>query len=794
MRRHALTFVTLVAVLALLVPGAAFGATYYVNQDGSEDFTDIQTALSMVAGGGLHTIIVRDGTYTGALNKDLDFLGKALTLQSENGPAACIIDCEGVGRGVNFYSGETSASVLDGFTIQNGVAPGTGYARRGGGIRCYSSSPTVINCVITGCSSGAYGGGLFCYAPMGTTPATPAFINCTFSDNSAANAGGGLWIYNSSPTITNCVVSGNSAGSGGGFHVYYLAYPVITNCTVTSNTATSGGGIDSVSYAGPVLKNSILWGNSATNGPEICVGGGPYGSGITVSYSDVEGGESALYLGNGCTSDPAGCAVSWGTGNIVVDPLFADAAYHLQLGSPAIDAGDPLDDYSNEPVPNGGRINMGAYGNTAEATVSGLPDDDCDGVDDDFDGVPDDDYVPTPTDCGVDLCYNEGALSCIGGEEVDTCVPLPPTTVYYDADSDGHGDPANALDVCTLPPDYLFVADDCDDGDPTINPDADDICGIDHIVINKDCDPTNDYELNCDEFCGDIDMDNYVTNEHWDNWGGVIPSDICPWIVNRGDCNDSDAAVNPVAEEVCDGQDNNCNGKIDEGCPAADQEEALETVKKMSSSDPVMQEAIELAKVALKKSLGNRHPEGDKKIIWLAADKLASKHGHKAYDYLKKAFVKIEKTASDPLLKAEADKALMYLEQSTKHLAEKSVADLPEGNDKVRAQEKYDKALVEPVRIKKLRYYRSTWKYANKGRREQPSCIEEITLLSPASDTVTAIGDEIDGRRTVLTDIEGNRVVIDTSCRRCLYVGQTIQGWTILEIVDDGTIAAQCSN
>ena len=83
-------------------------------------------------------------------------------------------------------------------------------------------------------------------------------------------------------------------------------------------------------------------------------------------------------------------SVTWGPGNIDADPLFADAAngdFHLKSAggrwlpssgtwvidaetSPCIDAGDPASDYSNETAPNGGRINMGAYGNTAEASRS----------------------------------------------------------------------------------------------------------------------------------------------------------------------------------------------------------------------------------------------------------------------------------------------------------------------------------------------------------------------------------------------------------------------------------------
>ena len=42
-----------------------------------------------------------------------------------------------------------------------------------------------------------------------------------------------------------------------------------------------------------------------------------------------------------------------------------------EILSPCIDAGDPAADFSNEPQPNGGRVNIGAYGNTPEASRSG---------------------------------------------------------------------------------------------------------------------------------------------------------------------------------------------------------------------------------------------------------------------------------------------------------------------------------------------------------------------------------------------------------------------------------------
>jgi len=72
--------------------------------------------------------------------------------------------------------------------------------------------------------------------------------------------------------------------------------------------------------------------------------------------------------------------------SLMVDPLFASSTDgHLKstagrynpatetfvtdgVDSPAIDAGDPASAFANEPAPNGGRVNLGAYGNTAQAS------------------------------------------------------------------------------------------------------------------------------------------------------------------------------------------------------------------------------------------------------------------------------------------------------------------------------------------------------------------------------------------------------------------------------------------
>ncbi len=79
-----------------------------------DTYQSIQAAIDEASAGDM--IIVADGLYTGAGNKNLDFSGKAITIRSENGPENCIIDCEQTSAGVVFYSNEGRNSVLSGFT------------------------------------------------------------------------------------------------------------------------------------------------------------------------------------------------------------------------------------------------------------------------------------------------------------------------------------------------------------------------------------------------------------------------------------------------------------------------------------------------------------------------------------------------------------------------------------------------------------------------------------------------------------------------------------------------------
>lgn len=272
------------------------------------------------------TVLVADGIYTGEGNRNLDFLGKAIVVRSENGPEVTVISCGNSGRGVHFHNGEISLARLEGLTIRYGKLSGND--ENGGGILIEDSSPTISNCIILG--------------------------NRILSWD-----GGGIYAQRSSAVISNCIITGNvCAHFGGGLCSIRSSLSVI-NCTIAHNQATgqwwnydecAGGGIfcDSI-----FVNNSIIWGNTSYSSGTDGIACQEY---AFVSYSDIQG--------------------NWpGEGNINEDPSFRDLPnedFHLMAtdcgdpsDSPCIDAGDP--DIADRILDCGhglgtDRSDMGAYG------------------------------------------------------------------------------------------------------------------------------------------------------------------------------------------------------------------------------------------------------------------------------------------------------------------------------------------------------------------------------------------------------------------------------------------------
>ena len=346
-------------------------------------FDAIQKALNIAISGDV--ILVEDGTYTGSGNRDIDFRGTSAVLRSRNGAANCVIDCESLGRAFFFHNEETHASVVDGFTIENGEAPvGDG---NGGAVLCSgNSSPTITRCI--------------------------------FRANHAAEDGGAVSLHASGPVITSCVFAGNVADiSGGAVHVSNKVMPgiscTIRGCTMTGNRADSGGAIFvSASYSYRDLHvdlyDTIVW-DDGIDAP-IHVSGS--GVSMAVSYSDIRSGRQ------GVQGDAA--VFVWGPGNTGADPLLADPArgdYHLQPGSPCIDGGDPT--FSPEgdatDVYGGARLHYCRVDIGADESVYFV---DCD-----EDSLPDSCEMldPTEPDCNKNFILDNCEPDCDENGVPDTC-------------------------------------------------------------------------------------------------------------------------------------------------------------------------------------------------------------------------------------------------------------------------------------------------------------------------------------------------------------------------------------
>ena len=134
--------------------------------------------------------------------------------------------------------------------------------------------------------------------------------------------------------------------------------------------------------------------------------------------------------------------------------------------------------------------------------------------------------------CDVEV--TDGTDTVSADAEVEICSVI---TIYRDADGDGHGTSATSSTSCAsaIPSGYVDNADDCDDSDADISPDAEELCAT---GVDEDCDGATDED--------DTDADG-------DGWR------ICD-----GDCDDADQLVNPGVVEVCDnGVDDDCDGATD---------------------------------------------------------------------------------------------------------------------------------------------------------------------------------------------------------------------------------------
>jgi hypothetical protein len=319
-------------------------------------------------------------------------------------------------NGPGMFNDKASPTILNCTFIANFAGNDDG-GGAGGAMCNLTSHPTITNCRFVRNAAIALDGGEGSAGAVFNENSNPRIADCAFIGNVAGHDGGAMYNSNSDPTLTNCEFIGNLAreggsGSYGGAVWNYGSNPVLTNCLFTGNKAGSshigsGGGAIWAAYGSVTIINCTFNGNMAEQGGAIC---GDYEASFSLANCILWNDKPDEIYTRGTTPVMKYCDVQNGSpaeGNIDADPCFVasghwdndlwiDGDYHLRsagwrwdaaraewtfdrVTSRCIDAGNPGSPLADEPltIPDDPdneygqnvRINMGAYGGTAQASM-----------------------------------------------------------------------------------------------------------------------------------------------------------------------------------------------------------------------------------------------------------------------------------------------------------------------------------------------------------------------------------------------------------------------------------------
>jgi len=370
----------------------------------------------------------------------------------------------------------------------------------------------------------------------------------TKDDGGGLKAGGGGIVcgYFADPTIQNCRIINNQASNGGGIRCEQDCSPTIENCTISGNYATGIGGAIACYYdCYPMIINCIITDNTAQGGggisavaytvPQVIhttiTGNIAFlnGGGIMCYYSADSVITNSILWGNSAPSDPE---------------IFVD------LSSPVVTYSDIQGGWPGE-----GNIDEDPLfaGEGNYHILVGSP------------------CIDSGTDAGVYVDMDGDVRPYLYGFDMGADEY---TEACWDQDEDGYTD-------------ELCGGDDCDDGDPAINPGAEEDCDN---GIDDDCDGDvdgDDSDCSCPDHdadgfspvggpCGPIDCDDddpttypgadELCDGKDNDCDEIVPADEADedgdgWRICSGDCDETDPAVNPGAAEICDNcLDDDCDG------------------------------------------------------------------------------------------------------------------------------------------------------------------------------------------------------------------------------------------
>jgi predicted outer membrane repeat protein len=280
------SFLVVLMMFALALPAAAI---LRVNAGGEGPFPTIQAAVDAAQEG--DTISLADGTYRGVGNRDIDLLGKEITLCSAGGvPENCVLDCESLGRGFYLHQGEYKNTQILGLTIMHGKAE--------------------------------TGGAIYCGEHV-----KPLIADCRFVDNSAEKNGGAIHSAFSGVRFLRCLMAGNRAEEqGGAVYVCCCSGVEFVNCTLANNHAPRGSAVSAVGFSDARIARSIIALNEG--GEAVFFRAGH--SSITPVFTNVFGNPGGDWVGDVAKDREQ-------NDNMSADPLFVrpdSGNYALSPASP----------------------------------------------------------------------------------------------------------------------------------------------------------------------------------------------------------------------------------------------------------------------------------------------------------------------------------------------------------------------------------------------------------------------------------------------------------------------------
>jgi parallel beta-helix repeat protein len=466
-------------------------------------------------------IFVQPGTYV----ENIDLKGKRLILQGSTGPVPTVLDGGG-GAGPVVSIGPGANATVQGLTIQNG-----------GGIEVLSAAPIIRLNRIVG-NAGITGGGITCIT------GSPLIKENEILNNASEIGGAGIHLVTCSPIIESNIISGNASVDGGGGIHCDTSSPIIRENEIRGNTSlgVGGGGIH-LEVSAPIIKLNTISYNSAP-GPGMGLGGGIYmeASSPVIRENVIEwnhgqdgggifvlGGDPLIernrILSNTAARSGAGISVNVNATPAIYNNVIALNSAAVKGGGIACQDSVGFNITNNTLSENSaGTRGGGIYLRASSPNISN--------------------NIVSQSTSG------EGIFCELGSE------PLLSFNDFW-ANSGGEFGGSCGLGPDDISVDPVFEACGLDfhltEGSGVIDAGLNTVPEMPSRDMDEDVrvlDGNSDFvatvDIGADEYtCHDTDRDGFTN---------------C-----AGDCDDTEPGIHPLASEICDGQDNNCNCSSDEG-------------------------------------------------------------------------------------------------------------------------------------------------------------------------------------------------------------------------------------